>query len=124
MQQLLTEQAATILHANREHAQGLLDALEQRHGGRLDKLESGAEKLAEGLRATQVMIAGKQHLCSVAGAGTPRRRRSLRSYCQALGGLDLQGKVSEDPFTTGPRKNIALMNCPLFDHESDGERRI
>ena len=99
MQALLAEQAATILAANREHAQGLLDALEVRHGGRLDRLENGADKLAAGMQGLEdrlaaiekdlraglpqgggarVIVAGIPWSLE-AGNGTRRRTNSLRS---------------------------------------------
>ena len=143
MQQLLAQQAETILQANRAHAQGLLDALEKKHGGRLDKLESGADKLAGGLQGVEERLSALERDLRqgvfVKGDGNEERRKTtlvfggwerdtkketiLKELRQALDGLDLYGKVSEDPFTTGPRKNIALMNCPLLDSESDADRR-
>ena len=56
-ERLLDRQSATILQANREHAQGLMDALDARHGSRLDALEGGAMKVQTGIAQMEERLA-------------------------------------------------------------------
>ena len=141
MQSLLVEQAQTILQANRAHAQGLLDALETRHGTRLEKLENGTDKLAEGLQGVEERLSAleRELRSGPARDETAERRRTtlvfggwdrdtkrdkvLSELEQALSGLNLKDQVSDRPFTTGPRRSVALLNFPLMRQETDEQRR-
>ena len=52
-----------------------------------------------------------------------KKDKLLAELNQAVRGLSLSSKTSEQPFTTGPRKSVALLNFPLLPGESDDSRR-
>eukprot|EP00439_Symbiodinium_sp_Y106_P020670 s1323_g2.t1 len=141
-ERLLDRQSATILQANREHAQGLLDALEARHGSRLDALEGGATKVQTGIAQMEERLAAlertvQNQLGHPGGAEAKRRHtlvfggwdrdtrreKVLRELQEAVTGLGLDKLVSEKAFTTGPRRSVAMMNFPLQASETDDDRR-
>ncbi|CAE7623402.1 unnamed protein product [Symbiodinium microadriaticum] len=144
MKDLLAQQSASILQANREHAQSLLDALERKHGDRLDRLDAGVSKVTSGLEGLEAKVAALERdlragsrLGSEDSAPDKRRYtlvfggweqdtkkgRILQELQQALAGLELEDHLSDRPFTTGPRKSVALLNFPLRAGESDEDRR-
>ena len=141
-ERLLDRQSATILKANREHAQGLMDALEARHAGRLDALEGDMSKIQGGMGSIEKRLEALEKGAQARGwepRGTEARRRQtlvfggwdrdtkrekvLRELQEAIEGLGLEQLVSEEAFTTGPRKSVALMNFPLKANETDEDRR-
>ena len=144
MRDLLAEQSASILQANREHAQSLLDGLEAKHGARLDALDGGMARVTSGLEGLEAKVARlEQDLRAGSRMGSEdslqdrrrstlvlggweqdtKRSRILNEVQQALKGLELEDLLSDRPFTTGPRKNVALLNFPLKEGESEDDRR-
>ena len=142
-ERLLDKQSATILKANREHAQGLLDALESRHACRLEALEDGASKFQKGISGLEERLAALEKAVQGQGHGgsaeaetrrrytlvfggwekDTRKDKVLRELQEAISGLGLNRLVSEPAFTTGPRKAVAMMNFPLLASETDEGRR-
>ena len=144
MKQLLAEQSASILQANREHAQSLIESLESRHGARLDKVDEQLHDVSTGLQgiegrllalerevrsdrrsASDESLGEKRRTTLVFGGWErdTRKEKILNELRQAFKGLELEAKLSDTPFTTGPRKNIALLNFPLLRDEGDEDRR-
>ena len=142
-ERLLDKQSATILKANRKHAQGLLDALESRHACRLEALEDGASKFQKGISGLEERLAALEKAVQRQGHGgsaeaetrrrytlvfggwekDTRKDKVLRELQEAISGLGLNRLVSEPAFTTGPRKAVAMMNFPLLASETDEGRR-
>ena len=144
MKDLLAQQSASILQANREHAQSLLDALERKHGDRLDRLDAGVSRVTAGLEGLEAKVAAlEKDLRSGSRWGSEesaqdkrrntlvfggwehdtKKGRILQELQQALTGLELEEHMSDKAFTTGPRKSVALLNFPQRVGESDEDRR-
>ena len=144
MKQLLAEQSASILQANREHAQSLIESLESRHGARLDRVDQQIQDVSSGLQGIEGRLLALEREVrsdrrSSSDDGFAERRRTtlvfggwerdtkrdkiLGELRQAFKGLELESKLSDTPFTTGPRRNIALLNFPLLPDEVDEDRR-
>ena len=62
-------------------------------------------------------------LCSDVGAQTPVKQLVLSQLEQALAKLKIQHEMDEPPFTTGPRRAVALANIGERKGETEGERR-
>ena len=93
-ERLLDRQSATILQANREHAQGLLDALEARHGSRLDALEGGATKVQTGIAQMEERLAALERTVQNQ-LGHPGGAEAKRRHTLVFGGWDRDTRRGE-----------------------------
>ena len=140
LEHLLDQQCERILKANREHSQGLLDALEERQASRFLSIErtvEGIEYTVEGFESRLKAVEEKLQ------KGIPRDDESRRRWTLVFGGwdrdtrrgtilaeldqaiqkLNLQADVDEPPFTTGPRRAVALANIKAREGESESDRK-
>ncbi|CAE7040418.1 unnamed protein product, partial [Symbiodinium sp. CCMP2456] len=140
LRSLLEEQSQKILAANRDHAEGLVRSLEERHDARLTEVESSTRTLSGSVesmqsrleRMEQLLKGGthvlgderrKQTLVFGGWARDTRRNVIVREMTEALTRLGLTTQVDEEVFTTGPRRSIALLNMPLRLHEQESSRK-
>lgn len=140
LEHLLDQNCAKILKANREHAQGLLDALEERQAARFMTIErtiEGMEYTAEGfdqrLRAIEEKLQrgvpqddeSKRRWTLVFGGWEADTRKStiLTELDQAINKLEIKDLFDDPPFTTGPRRAVALCNFAAREGETEGERK-
>ena len=140
LENLLDQQCEKILKANREHSQGLLDALEQRQATRFLSIErtvEGLEYTVEGfdarLRSVEERLQkgipkddeGRRRWTLVFGGWDRDTRRAtiLAELDQAMHKLGLRDDLDEAPFTTGPRRAVALANIGRRQGESDADRK-
>ena len=103
-----------------------MDALEARHGSRIERLESSVTSVddtVKGLSARLEAVEKKLPGSSAAGLDDKRRHTSvlggweratrrgtiLSEVEEALRGLELLQFTDTKPFTTGPRRSIALL---------------
>ena len=140
LEHLLDQQCSKILAANREHAQGLLDALEERQTARflaIERTVEGVEYTVEGFEAR--LKAVEEKLAQGRGLGDDPRCRwtlvfggwdrdtrkqiILAELDQAVLRLGIKDSFDEAPYTTGPRRAIALANIAERPGEPESDRR-
>ena len=97
--------------------QGGMGSIEKR----LEALEKGAQARGWEPRGTEARR--RQTLVFGGWDRDTKREKVLRELQEAIEGLGLEQLVSEEAFTTGPRKSVALMNFPLKANETDEDRR-
>ena len=140
LEALLDKQSEKILAANRAHAQGLLDALEERQGERFmtiersvgivqhhvgnleDRLAAVEAKMQHGLPKDQPE---RRRWTLVFGGWERDTKKStvLAELQQACSKLMIEKEFDEPPFTTGPRRSVALANFGERAGESEADRR-
>ncbi|CAE7195220.1 unnamed protein product [Symbiodinium sp. CCMP2592] len=141
MQQLLEVQKEQILEANRTHAQGLLDALEVRHGQRITALEQTVTGVDTTVRdfASRLELVEQQLKQGVSSGGLDDKRRHtlviggwerdtrrgtiLSEVEEALKQLKLMDLTDTKAFTTGPRRSVALLPFELRKNELESARK-
>ena len=137
---LLNQQCERILKANREHSQGLLDALEERQAARFLSIErtvEGMEYTVEGFEARLKAVEdklqrgipredeGRRRWTLVFGGWERDSRRGtiLAELDQAIKKLGLHDDLDDSPFTTGPRRAVALANIQERKGETEADRK-
>ncbi|CAE6970173.1 unnamed protein product, partial [Symbiodinium sp. KB8] len=144
IQALLAQQSATLMEAQR----ATMAEMEVRQNARFQKVEQGLveqKHVAKDLktyiedledRMTKVERAAREgpamqpaqqprRLTLVFGGWATQTRRHiiLHQLSQAVTKLDLQRSFDSSPFTTGPRRSVALCNFEQRTGESLGETR-
>ena len=126
LEQLLDQQCEKILQANRQHAQGLLDQLEQRQAARFVAIErsvEGVEYTVEGFEARLKAVEEKLQ------RGVPKDDAGRRRWTLVFGGWDQDTRRAtilselDQAFTTGPRRSVAMANIGERDGETEGDRK-
>ncbi|CAE7737318.1 unnamed protein product [Symbiodinium sp. CCMP2456] len=137
---LLEEQSQKILQANREHTEGLVKSLEERHDARISEVETVTRTLSDSMDSLQGRLTRMEQLMKGGGQvlGDERRKQTLvfggwdrdtrrnvitRELTEAFVKLHITDQVDEEVFTTGPRRSIALLNMPLRLHELESGRK-
>ena len=133
LESLLDQQCARILQANRTHAEGLLNALEERQAARflaIERTAEGVEYKVESFESRLKAVEQKLQRGFPQGEERDRRKNTL-----VFGGwnpdtrrdtiLSELRQVDADfdnaPFTTGPRRAVALANFNTCKGESEAE---
>ncbi|CAE7029602.1 Pol [Symbiodinium sp. CCMP2592] len=141
---LFQEQSQVLLAAQREQMQQTMAEYEKNQAIRMESIESRVEKqqaqhddlasqfreMGERLQALEARgsphAVGPDRKLTLVFGGWPmqtRRETLLTQLHQALEALDLASSLDQRPFTTGPRRSVALCNFMIRQGEDAGGAR-
>ena len=141
--QLLQEQKAEIIEANRAHADDLFRGLEAKCEDRFQILEKRGDGVEEHIKIMDTRLGRLEELMKAGGTTVDTTLDAKRRYTLVIGGwnqdtqkrvilnevdealqrLDLQKLLDTSPFTTGARRSVALVYFGKREGEGDPERR-
>ncbi|CAE7911667.1 unnamed protein product, partial [Symbiodinium necroappetens] len=137
---LLSQQSATLMEAQRTTLNKALTDLEARQDTKMEKLDTKQSQATEELAAQVRLLGdrlrklegqggpglgeGKKHTLVFGGWGRQTRRHVvLHQLSEVVEKLKLRPVLDELPFTTGPRRSIALPNFKPRQGEGPSEVR-
>ena len=147
LRQMLQEQKADIIAASQEQTTGLLRGLDEKYEQRFLKVEQGCEGLLGKVstmdsRLTRVeeLLRSGAGVASASDGGSldakrkftlvfggwnqdTQRRVIVSEVEEALDRLDLRRHLDSSPFTTGPRRSVALLYFGPRAGEPESDRK-
>ncbi|CAE7264184.1 DHX57 [Symbiodinium sp. CCMP2592] len=141
---LLTEHRDDIVKHNRDHVEQVCQALETKVDARFSQVDATFRDMTDKIQGMEAKVqrlegllqggarAGpiddmdeKRRATLVFGGWNPdtQRRTILNEVEEALTRLNLKQYTDKAPFTTGPRRSVALLPFELRQGEADSDRK-